>query len=202
MLKTPAMARAHAHDDADETRPVRHRFTIDEYHRMGEAGIFHEDDRVELLEGDVVVMSPIGMRHIGGVNRLTALFTRRLGARVVVSVQNPVVLDDYSEPQPDLTILTARSDFYSTVYARPSDVLLAIEVSDSRVSYDRRIKVGLYARKQVRELWLVDIPGGALEVYRRPTSSGYRDHQRLERGRRIAPLAFPRMFFRVADILG
>ncbi|MCC6765109.1 MAG: Uma2 family endonuclease [Deltaproteobacteria bacterium] len=182
--------------------PVRHRFTIDEYHRMGDAGIFDEDSRVELIEGDVLHMCPIGMRHIGGVNRLNALFSRRLGARVVVSVQNPVVLDDYSEPQPDLTLLAVRADFYSTVYARPSDVLLAIEVADSSVSYDRRIKSNLYARKHVRELWLIDIPGKALEVYRRPSASGYREHQRLVRGRRIAMVAFPRVFFRVAEILG
>jgi Uma2 family endonuclease len=196
------MARAHAPDLADDTLPVRHRFTIDEYHRMGEVGIFHEDSRVELIEGDVVHMCPIGTRHTGGVNRLNALFTRRLGSRAVVSVQNPMILDDYSEPQPDLTILAARSDFYSGAHPRPADVLLAVEVSDSRVSYDRGIKVALYARKHIRELWLVDIPGGALEVYRRPTASGYREHQRLVRGRRIAPLAFPRLHFRVAEILG
>ncbi len=196
------MARATAHDVADETLPVRHRFTIDEYHRMGEAGIFHEDSRVELIEGDVVHMSPIGTRHTGGVNRLNALFTRRLGSRVVVSVQNPVILDDFSEPQPDLTILAFRSDYYGTAHPRPSDALLMIEVSDSRVSYDRRVKVDLYARKHVRELWLVDVPGDVVDVYRHPTASGYREHQHLTRGKRIAPLAFPRVHFRIAEILG
>ena len=184
------------------TVPTRRRFTIHDYHRMGEAGIFHEDDRVELLDGEIIEMSPIGTRHTGGVNRLNALFTRRFGRRAVVSVQNPIVLDDYSEPQPDLTILAARSDYYSTAHPRPPDVLLAIEVSDSSVSYDRTIKLGLYARKHLRELWLIDIPGGAVDVYRRPSSSGYREHQRLTRGRRIAPLAFPRVHFRIADILG
>ncbi|MCC6848647.1 MAG: Uma2 family endonuclease [Deltaproteobacteria bacterium] len=182
--------------------PVRHRFTIDEYHRMGEAGIFHEDSRVELIEGDVFHMCPIGTRHTGGVNRLNALFTRRLGSRVVVSVQNPVILDDFSEPQPDCTILAFRSDYYEGAHPRPSDVLLAIEVADSSVSYDRRIKSSLYARKHVRELWLIDIPGKAIEVYRRPSASGYREHQRLVRGRRIAMAAFPRVFFRVTEILG
>ena len=195
------MARA-AHDAQAVTLPTRRRFTIDDYHRMGEAGIFHEDDRVELLDGEIVEMSPIGTRHTGGVNRLTALFTRRLGRRAVVSVQNPIVLDDYSEPQPDLTILAARSDFYSTAHPRPPDVLLAIEVSDSSVSYDRSIKLGLYARRHLRELWLLDLPGKALDVYRRPTASGYREQQRLVRGRRIAPLAFPRVHFRISDILG
>ena len=117
-------------------------------------------------------MSPIGTRHTGGVNRLNALFTRRLGRRAVVSVQNPIILDDYSEPQPDLTILAARSDYYSGAHPRPPDVLLAIEVSDSSVSYDRSVKLGLYARKHLRELWLIDIPGRRLDVYRRPTAIG------------------------------
>lgn len=202
MLKAAVMARAQAHAGADDTMPVRRRFTIDEYHRMGDAGIFHEDDRVELLDGAIVEMSPIGTRHTGGVNRLTALFTRRLGRRAVVSVQNPIVLDDFSEPQPDVTILSPRSDFYGDAHARPSDVLLAIEVADSRVSYDRTVKLALYARKHIRELWLVDIPAEVVDVYRRPTAAGYREHHRLERGRRIAPLAFPRLSVRVNEILG
>lgn len=194
--------RATAPDVGDDTMPVRHRFTIDEYHRMGEAGIFHEDSRVELIEGDVLHMCPIGTRHTGGVNRLTALFTRRLGSRVVVSVQNPMILDDFSEPQPDLTILAYRSDYYDSAHPRPADVLLAIEVADSSVAYDRRIKSNLYARKHIRELWILDIPGKALEVYRRPSVHGYREHLRLERGKRVALSAFPRTSFRVADVLG
>ena len=184
------------------TVPTRRRFTIHDYHRMGEAGIFHEDDRVELLDGEIIEMSPIGTRHTGGVNRLNALFTRRLGRGAVVSVQNPIVLDDYSEPQPDLTILTARPDYYVGAHPRPADVLLAIEVMDSSASYDRSLKLPLYARKHLRELWLVDLPGAAVDVYRRPTASGYREHQRLTRGQRLTALAFPRIHFRVADILG
>lgn len=195
------MARATAHEVADDTMPVRHRFTIDEYHRMGEAGIFHEDSRVELIDGDVFHMCPIGTRHTGGVNRLTALLIRRLGARAVVSVQNPMILDDFSEPQPDLTVLAFRSDYYEGAHPRPSDTLLAIEVADSSLSYDRRIKANLYARKHVRELWIVDVVGKALDVYRRPSASGYREHQRLMRGKRVAMSAFPRVFFRVAEIL-
>lgn len=196
------MARATAHEAADDTMPLRHRFTVEEYHRMGEARIFHEDSRVELIEGDVLHMCPIGTRHTGGVNRLNALFTRRLGSRVVVSVQNPMILDDFSEPQPDLTILAFRSDYYDGAHPRPSDTLLAIEVADSSLSFDRRIKSALYARKHIRELWIVDVAGKGLEVYRRPTASGYREHQRLTRGKRIAMAAFPRVFFRVADVLG
>jgi Uma2 family endonuclease len=202
MLETVPMTRAHARDAAAETVPVRRRFTIDEYHRMGEAGIFHEDDRVELLDGEIVEMSPIGSRHAGIVDRLTMLFARRLGRHAIVRVQNPIVLDDYSEPQPDLTLLRPRTDYYVGSHPRPTDVLLAIEVMDASASYERSLKLPLYARKHVRELWLVDLPAAAVDVYRRPASSGYREHQRLARGRRIAPLAFPRVHFRVADVLG
>ena len=180
----------------------RRRFTIDEYHRMADAGVFTPDERVELLDGEIVEMSPIGCRHAGIVDRLNMLFTRRLGRHVIVRVQNPIVLDDYSEPQPDLTILTARPDYYVGAHPRPADVLLAIEVMDSSASYDRSLKLPLYARKHVRELWLVDLPGDAVEVYCRPAPAGYRDRQRLTRGRRIAPLAFPRVHFRIAEILG
>ena len=200
MIQTAMMPRTQQAPAVIDT--PRRRFTIDEYHRMADAGVFTPDERVELLDGEIIEMSPIGTRHTGGVNRLNALFTRRLGRGAVVSVQNPIVLDDYSEPQPDLTILTARPDYYVGAHPRPADVLLAIEVMDSSASYDRSLKLPLYARKHLRELWLVDLPGAAVDVYRRPTASGYREHQRLTRGRRIAPLAFPRMHFRVAEMLG
>jgi len=130
------------------------------------------------------------------------LFVRRLGRRAIVRVQNPIVLDDYSEPQPDVTILAPRTDYYVGAHPRPGDVLLCIEVMDAGASYDRTLKLPLYAKKHVRELWLVDLPGEAVEVYRRPSAARYRDQRRVERGRRIAPLTFPRVHFRVADILG
>lgn len=189
----------HAHAT---TVPTRRRFTIYEYHRMADAGVLTEDDRVELLDGEIVEMSPIGSRHAGIVDRLNMLFARRLGRHAIVRVQNPIVLDDYSEPQPDLTILRARPDYYVGAHPRPGDVLLAIEVMDASVSYDRTLKLPLYAKKNLRELWLIDLPSEAVEVYRRPSASGYRDGQRFARGRRFAPLAFPRVHFRVAEMLG
>ncbi len=109
----------------------RRRFTIDEYHRMAAAGVLSEDDRVELLDGEIVQMSPIGSPHAGCVDRLTALFTRRLRSRAIVRVQSPIVLDRRSEPQPDLALLAPRPDFYATAHPRPRDVLLVIEVMDA-----------------------------------------------------------------------
>src|SRR5882762_3247032 len=117
----------------------RRRFTTDEYHRMGDAGVLSEDDRVELLDGEIVQMSPIGIPHASCVDRLNAFFTHRLRNRAVVRVQNPIVLDTHSEPQPDLTLLAPRRDFYSSAHPRPRDVLLAIEVMDASRSYDRTL---------------------------------------------------------------
>jgi hypothetical protein len=180
----------------------RRRFTIDEYHRMGEAGVLSEDDRVELLDGEIVQMSPIGSPHAGCVDRLNALFTRRFGDRAIVRVQNPIILDRRSEPQPDVALLAPRPDFYSAAHPRPRDVLLAVEVMDTSRGYDRTLKLPLYARAELREVWLVDLTAQALEVYRGPALRGYRQQQRLVPGRALAPLAFPRLRFRVREILG
>jgi Uma2 family endonuclease len=169
---------------------------------MGEAGVLSEDDRVELLDGEIIQMSPIGSPHAGCVDRLNALFTRRLAGRAIVRVQNPIILDRRSEPQPDLTLLTPRPDFYSAAHPRPRDVLLAVEVMDSSRGYDRTLKLPLYARAELREVWLVDLKAQALEVYRRPALRGYRQEHRLARGRALAPLAFPRLRFRVSELLG
>ncbi len=183
-------------------RVPRRRFTIDEYHRMGETGVLSEDERVELLDGEIVEMSPIGSSHAACVDRLNALFARRLAGRAIVRVQSPIVLNRHSEPQPDLCLLAPRADYYSTKHPRPRDVLLALEVMDARRGYDRTLKLPLYARTELREVWLVDLRGEALEVYTRPALRGYRQHHRLVRGRVVSPLAFPRLRVRVADILG
>lgn len=179
----------------------RRRFTIYEYHRMGEAGVLSEDDRVELLDGEIVQMSPIGIPHASSVDRLTALLIRRLGTRAIVRVQGPIILNRYSEPQPDLTVLAARDDFYSTAHPRPRDVLLAIEVMDTSRGYDRTLKLPLYARTEVREVWLVDLVERAIDVYRRPALRGYRQERRYVAGEALAPLAFPRVRLRVDELL-
>src|SRR2546426_2118990 len=135
----------------------KRRFTVDEYHRMAEAGIFSEDESVELLEGEIVEMTPISSRHAACVNKLTRLFTRELGERVVVSVQNPVALTETSEPQPDLALLRPRADFYAAGHPGPEDVLLMVEVADTSATSDRAVKVPLYARAGIEEVWLIDL---------------------------------------------
>ena len=180
----------------------RRRFTVDEYHRMGDAGVLTEDDRVELLDGQIIQMSPIGTPHASTVARLNTLLVRRFGKHATIWVQNPIILDRWSEPQPDLCVLAQRSDFYADAHPRPRDVLLGIEVMDTSRSYDRTLKLPLYAKAELREVWLVDLKAQTIDVHRRPALRGYREHQAYARGRTITPLAFPRLRIRVNEVLG
>jgi Uma2 family endonuclease len=180
----------------------RRRFTVEDYYRMGEAGILGEDDRVELIEGEIVEMPPIGSPHGGGVNRLIHLFTGLLGDRAVVSAQNPVRLSDISEPVPDITLLRSRADFYAGSHPRPGDVLLLVEVADTSGAFDRRVKAPLYARAGIPEYWIVDLPRGLLEIHRDPSPDGYLVRRELHPGDRVAPAALPDAELEVRDILG
>jgi len=180
-----------------------HRFTVDEYHRMGEVGIFSEDDRVELLAGEIVEMCPIGPLHAGTVNRLTALFTSRLGGEVVVQIQNPLLLrTEDSEPQPDVALLRPRTDFYTRGHPEAHDVYLVIEVADTSVAADREVKFPIYARAGVPEAWLLDVSAERLEVHWHPNPDGYQDVRYFQRGESVAPQAFPDLALTVDALLG
>jgi Uma2 family endonuclease len=151
-----------------------HRFTVAEYQRMGETGIFHEDDRVELIEGEIVEMSPIGSPHSGAHMRIQKRLEQAVGERAIVSSQNPVILGDFSEPQPDIALVCPRDDFYTRSHPTPQDVLLLIEVAESSLRYDREIKLPLYARHGIPAVWLVDLQSKQLIMYSQPTETGYR----------------------------
>jgi hypothetical protein len=168
---------------------VRRRFTIEEYERMAETGILAQDDRVELVEGEIVEMSPIGNPHAAFVANLNHLLMARVGDRVRVWVQGPVRVPPRSKPQPDLALLRPRS--YVREGATAGDVLLVIEVAETSLPYDRTVKLRLYARAGIPEYWIVDANAETLEVYRSPSGERYTDHRRLARGERVAPLAFP-----------
>ena len=178
------------------------RFTVDEYHRMGEAGILHEDDRVELLDGQIVQMSPIGIRHAACVNRLNALFAGLAGNRATVSVQNPLVLGEYEEPQPDVVVLRYRRDGYQTDHPRPPDTLLVVEVGDTSVASDRLRKIPLYARAGVPEAWLVNLSGDEIEVYQQPSGGHYTRVRTVRRGETLTLLESPAITLSSDDILG
>src|SRR5262245_40846179 len=170
----------------------RRRFTIDEYHQMGEAGILADDPRIELIAGTIVVREPTGARHAGTLDRIAHLFLSRVAGRAVVRTQNPVAFpDEMSELQPDITLLRTRSDFYSGAHPVAGDVLLLIEVAGATLRLDRRVKIPLYARAGVGEVWLLDLTTERVEVFRAASGGRYGDVMRLERGATLAPLAFP-----------
>jgi len=150
----------------------RHRFTVEEYHRMGETGLLGEDDRVELIDGEVVQMSPIGARHFACVVNLTHMLMAACGDRCFVSVQNPVVLSERSETQPDLSLLRKRPDPAGRL-PEPEDVALVVEVSDTTLAYDRDTKLPRYAVAGIPEVWVVDLEGRRIEVYSGPSADGY-----------------------------
>ncbi len=181
---------------------TRHRFSVDDYDRMIEAGVLGEDDQVELIEGEIVEMSPIGDKHVGCVRRSNRLFSRVLSDRVIVDVQSPARVNDRSKPQPDLMLLRSVPEMLTDVTPRAEDILLVVEVSDSSLDFDRQIKMPLYARSNIAEVWLVNIPQGVIEVYRDPTPDGYRTVLIARRGDQISPLAFPDVFISVDSILG
>ena len=181
---------------------TRHRFTVDELVRMGDAGILGEHVRVELLDGEIVEMTPIGPAHNGCVGALVHILGRRLPESARLWVQSPVQLHEHEAPQPDLAVLRARLDGYRTAQPQPQDVQLIIEVGDSSVAADRRAKLPRYARAGIAEVWLVNLPGDAIEIYRSPREGHYQDVRTARRGETIAPLAFPDLVLRVDEILG
>jgi Uma2 family endonuclease len=181
----------------------RRRFTLDEYHRMGETGILGEDDRVELIEGEIIEMTPIGSRHAATVARIHQLFVRRLGDRAVVWSQNPLLLvRQQSEPEPDVMLLAPRADFYAGGLPEPPDVRLLVEVADSSLPYDRRTKLPLYARAGVAEAWLVDLQSSTLEIQREPRGATYRDIRVARADETFSPAVFPDLTLTRRDLLG
>ena len=180
----------------------RHRFTVAEYDRMVEAGILGVDDRVELIDGEILQTSPIGQGHASAVRRLIRLLTTLAGDAAIVDAQNPIHLDGYSEPQPDLALLAPRSDFYREVHPDARDIFLLIEVADSTLDFDRQIKLPRYARAGIPEVWLVNLHADVVEVHRDPTVEGYRAVDVRRHGESLAPLAFPGREVAVTEILG
>lgn len=177
-------------------------FTVTEYYRMAEAGILSEDDRLELIEGRIITMAPIGSRHAACVKRLTSLFSNQIGDVAILSVQDPIQLDEYSEPLPDLALLRPRDDFYAQRHPIPADVLLLVEVSDTSLEYDRDVKVPSYVGAGIPEVWLVNLPENLIEVYTRPVSGVYQDISQLRPGEVIAVSSIPEIRIDVNSILG
>lgn len=177
------------------------RFSVRDYYRMAETGILQPDERVELIEGEIIAMSPIRVRHAACVNKLNALFSAKAKSRWIVSPQNPVDLNPYSEPEPDITVLRFDKDFYAGGHPTPKDVLLLIEVADTTLGFDRGRKLPLYARDGIAEVWIVNLSDEVVEVYRGPQGETYLERRQFGRGENVAPGAFPEIEFPVAKIL-
>lgn len=180
--------------------PTRYRFTVDDYYRMAEAGILREDDRVELIDGEVVQMSPIGSKHASAVDTLTRFFIRSLADRAHVRSQNPVRLSPHNEPEPDLALLLPGEGRYADAHPGPADVLLLIEVSDSTLAYDRDVKLPLYSSFGIPEVWIIDLKRRRLTVYREPRADGYALARTVEHDESVAPLAFPDLALSLGEL--
>lgn len=168
---------------------------------MAQAGILAEDDRLELIDGDLIDMTPIGSRHAGAVKRLASLLGGAVRGTAIVSVQDPIQLDRYSQPQPDLALLRPRADFYAQSHPQPADVLLVVEVAEASLDYDRDVKVPLYARHGVPEVWLLDVAGRCMTVYRAPGPDGYGQQRRITRAEPISPALLPAAVVDLTDLL-
>lgn len=182
------------------TEIQRHVFTVDEFARMGEAGVFAEEDRVELIDGEIREMTPIGPQHAVVVNLLAELLITRLAGKAYVSIQNPVRLDRHTEPQPDLTVARRRLDAYAGRHPEAGDILLVIEVADSSLRYDRAEKVPTYGKAGIPEAWLVDLATETVTVYSGPGPDGYADERVRRRGDMIAASSVPEIDLRADEM--
>jgi Uma2 family endonuclease len=178
------------------------RFNVTEYYKMAKAGILKPDDRVELIEGRIIEMSAIGSPHAACVARLARLLPKATGEKALLWAQNPVRLDDFSEPVPDIALVTLRDDYYAARHPTPNDVLLLIEVADSSPLKDRNIKVPLYARARISETWLVNLPKEIIEVYSDALNGKYRKGQKFKRGEVAKSPTIKGLSLKVNEILG
>lgn len=171
--------------------PTRRRFTVDEYYRMAETGVLPEEENVELLDGQIYLMSPIGSEHASCVDRLNRLFVLGAGEDAIVRVQNPIRLSDTSEPEPDLALLSPREDDYTTRHPGPADVLLIIEVADSSLDFDQKTKLPLYARAGIPEYWVIALRDNQVHVFHTPEGNQYATHEPYGPDDEVAVAALP-----------
>ena len=177
------------------------KFTVVEYYRMGESGILKPDERVELIEGEILLMPPIGPIHAGNVDDFIAVFAQYAFGRFRIRIQNPLRLDDGSEPEPDVVLLRPREDRYTTSHPTPADVLLVIEVADSSLEYDRQVKTHLYGRNCIPETWVKNLPEDCIERFTEPGPEGYAQHTIHRRGETLTPVSLPDLELAVEDLL-
>jgi Uma2 family endonuclease len=177
-------------------------FSAAEFERMGEAGVFTKDASLELIEGEIIETSPIGSRHAACVKFLSRFLNRTVGDIALVSIRNPIRLNDFSEPEPDLALLRLRDDFYRDAHPTPTDVLLIIEVADTTLAYDRQIKVPLYAKAGIEETWIINLTGEQVEIYSGLADGVYQTVVHFRRGDEARAHTIAGLAISVADVLG
>ena len=177
-------------------------FTVDDFYKMADSGILARGERVELIEGEIIEMSPVGSRHAASVKRLIQFLSAALGDRAVLGAQDPVRLDDFSEPEPDVSVLRPRADFYAENHPGLEDIFLLVEVSDSSLSFDRDVKLPVYAAAGVPEVWVVNLVDSVLEVHTTPERGGYADVRHLHPGETVAAKEISGLELQVTSILG
>jgi len=181
--------------------PKKRRFTVAEYYRMGEVGILGPDERVELVEGEIIVMPPIGPGHADSVDNFIDIFAVHAPDRYRIRIQNPIHLDDGSEPQPDVALLRRRPEGYAAAHPTPADVLLVIEVVDSSLDFDRSVKAQVYGRAGIPETWVRNLPEDCIERFTEPGPEGYAHHTVHRRGETLAPVSLPDLELPVDELL-
>ena len=189
-------------DSQIQAEPTRRRISVDEYYAMAEAGILARDERVELIDGEIITMAPIGDEHRASVDTGNYFLARLVGDRAIVSVQSHVRLDDHHQPEPDLMLLEWRENFYRYEPPNPEDVLLLIEVSDTSLSYDRNVKLALYARFSIPEVWIANIPARVIETYTDPVDGQYAASRVYSPGETVSPSAFSDVEIPVSQFIG
>ena len=194
-------AAATAVPDGAALLPQTRKFTVAEYYRMAEVGILKPDERVELIEGEILVMPPIGPEHADNVDEFNEVLARYAPDRYRVRIQNPVRLSDLSEPEPDVALLRRRPEGYGAAHPTPADVLLVIEVAHSSLEYDRGIKAHIYGRSGVPETWVRNLPEDCIERFIEPGPEGYAHHTVHRRGETLTPVSMPDLELAVADLL-
>ena len=185
-----------------ETEASKKLFTVDDYYKMLDAGILSEDDRVELIEGEIIQMSSMGSRHAAVVTRLNDLLVPLLKGTALLRPQLPLRLNEFNEPGPDIVVLKPRPDFYASRHPGPADVFLVLEISDSSLKYDRDVKLPIYAAARLPEIWIADLLGDEVLVYREPSGKRYKTSLSFRRGDSISCLTLPQIQLAVDDLLG
>jgi Uma2 family endonuclease len=181
--------------------PTKHLTNLDEWRRLGEANIFPPETRLELINGEILEMAPIGFNHAGHLKRINNLFSKLVPGNLITSVQDPLQLGDLSEPEPDFMLLKPNADFYSSRHPNANDVLLLIEIADSSLMFDQNQKLRLYALHGIPEYWLLNLNDACLEVYRKPNGEVYAEKTTLRAGDTITLSQLNEISILISDIL-